>query len=144
MTGNRDGIQSAYTTGLTSINGSHYIAPVKHCYGDSPHVEWLQQYHLLLGDVVGPAMVAAMNSSYLEFCNTRWRILNTSCFGRLRDTQSYFTQTQINVSSTKSHVGGTAGDVHTDNMDCSISYSMTINLLNIQFTTFPGYFCFQI
>src|SRR5436190_9104214 len=115
MKGNRDGPTTAFTTGLNLFN-SWCVSPVAYSVekddGDNRVARWIQQFHILLGDLAPHVMPTFMSAEYIDFCKTRKIMFNSPCFGLTYDTQSYFTSAQINCSSSETQVGGKAGDMH--------------------------------
>ena len=145
MSGNRDGPGTAFTTSLTLYN-SWCVAPVAHSVekedADNRVPKWVKTFHILLGNLAQSAMPKFMSQEYIQFCNTRKTIVNSPCFGSSYDTQSYFSSAQVNCSNGEIHVGGKAGDVHTDTQDCKASYSMSVNLSVVRSSSNLGYFWF--
>ena len=145
MKGNCNGPTSAFTTGLNLFN-SWCVSPVAHSVvaedGDNHVSQWVQAFHILLGDLAQCAMPAFTSAEYIDFCKTRKAMFNSPCFGFTYDTQAYFTSAQVNCSDGKTHIGGKAGSVHSDAQDCNASYSMALNLSVIRPSSNLGYFWF--
>ena len=83
-----------------------------------------------------------ISQEYIQFCNKRKTIVNSPYFRSSYDTQSYFSSAQVNGSNGEIHVGGKARDVHTDTQDCKASYSMSVNLSVVRYSSNLGYFWF--
>ena len=80
--GNRNGKNTAFTTGLTLYN-SWAIAPVSHLIVKHSVEEatWIQQFHILLGKLASLIMPACMNKEYVDFCKQCKITFNVPCFG---------------------------------------------------------------
>ena len=126
---NRDGKDTAFTTGLTLYN-SWIVAPISHSTvkHSAEGATWIQQFHILLGRLAGCVMSVCMNNEYINFCKQRKATFNVPCFREEFDTQAFFTSSQINCSNGTLHVAGTAEEIHSDSQDCTGSYFMSINL----------------
>jgi len=66
---NRDGKDTAFTTGLTLYN-SWAVAPVSHSTvkHNAEGALWMQQFHIFLGKLAGRVMPLCMNEEYMDFC----------------------------------------------------------------------------
>ena len=102
----------------------------------------MQQFHILLGELASQVMSLCMNEEYVDFCERRKATFNIPCFGKELDSQAFFTSSQINCSTGTLYVSGTAGEIHSDSQDCTVSYSMSINLSVVQNSTDLKYFWF--
>ncbi|KAI9839104.1 MAG: hypothetical protein M1837_002243 [Sclerophora amabilis] len=138
LSSNRDGHQTAFTTGLT-LNNQWLVAPVAHSL-DAAVAPWIQEFHVRLGEVNGQVMHYAMSTGYQEFAAARRLTLDVPCYGANLRTQNHFTSAQINCSTVRQQMAGTAGGVHQDGQDCILSHSMAINCLLVRPSTQLGYF----
>src|SRR5436190_15756170 len=127
-------------------HNSWCVSPVAHSVekdeGDNCIARWIQQFHILLGDLAQYVMLTFMSAEYIDFCKMQRIMFNSPCFGSTYDMQSYFTSAQINCSNGEIHISGKAGDIHTDAQDCNASYSIALNLSVIKPSSNLGYFWF--
>lgn len=145
MTGNRDGPNTAYTTGI-ALQGSYAAAPAVHSTWektkDSEYMQWLAKFHCILGDLGGRVMSTVMDDVYNQFTKERHERYNPPFFGPSTGSQTYFTSSQINRSTNTMRLQGTAAGVHCDSTDDELSFSLALNVSVIKDSTSLGYFWF--
>ncbi|KAI9684829.1 MAG: hypothetical protein M1829_000204 [Trizodia sp. TS-e1964] len=100
---------AAYNTSLTLDNSGAVIADA----------------NCLFGDLAGLAMPQIMSPGFLDFSQRRQRLLNAPCFGRTLSSQSYFSSAQIITSSARNQA---MTDVQVDDLDCPLSYSLSLDV----------------
>jgi hypothetical protein len=144
LSSNRDG-NGAFTMGLTVVN-NNYIAPKAYLATSqavsSGLLAWNQEFLALVGEVGAKAMKDTFQPPYLKLSAIRKHYVNTPCFGRDDKAQSFFNTVQINCSTVTNQVGGTAGGIHTDGVDCAASYFFSINCSVVRGSTDLGWFWF--
>ncbi|KAH0610907.1 uncharacterized protein H6S33_011334 [Morchella sextelata] len=145
MTGNRDGPNTAYTTGI-ALQGSYAAAPAVHSTWektkDPEFMQWLAKFHCILGDLGGRVMSTVMDDVYNQFTKERHERYNPPFFGPSTGSQTYFTSSQINRSTNTMRLQGTAAGVHCDSTDDELSFSLALNVSVIKDSTSLGYFWF--